>query len=280
MREAWPAVAEGARTFRTSAHMYDRHVGRYAAALSAALIETAGVQPGQRVLDVGCGPGGLASALAGLVGAQRVAAVDPSGPFVDACRERVPGADVRHGSAESLPFQDAEFDAVLSQLVVNFMTDAPAGVAEMRRVARSGGTVASCVWDYAGEMTFLRRFWDAAIALDPDGAGPLDEGVSMRWCSPEELHALWHESGLQDVETGALVVSAAYESFDDLWQPLAAGVAPSGAYCASLDPDRQAALRAELHRRLGSPAREFELTARAWYVRGRRRAPGPPPARA
>jgi SAM-dependent methyltransferase len=263
-------VAEGARTFRIAADLYDRFVGRYSPALPRELIAAAGVEPGQLALDVGCGPGGLATELAALLGAENVAAVDPSEPFVEACRARVPGADVRLGQAERLPFADAEFDVVLSQLVVNFMSDAQAGVGEMRRVTRSGGTVASCVWDYAGEMMLLRHFWDAAVAVDPEGAGPLDEAVSMRWCSPGELRALWEGADLADIATGALVVAADYEGFDDLWAPLVGGVGPAGAYCASLDPERQDELRAELHRRLGAPDGPFELTARAWFVRGRR----------
>ncbi len=96
------------------------------------------MRPGQRALDVGSGPGGLRRALAGVVGPANVAAVDPSETFVANRRERVPGADVRLGVAEALPFPDEAFDVVLSQLVVNFMADAEAGVREMRRVARPG----------------------------------------------------------------------------------------------------------------------------------------------
>ena len=262
-------MAEGARTFH-SAELYDRFVGRYSRALSRELIAAVGVEPGRRALDVGCGPGGLAAELAALVGPENVAAVDPSEPFVEACRSRIPGADVRLGKAEQLPFDDGSFDVVLSQLVLNFMTEARGGVGEMRRVAAAGGTVASCVWDYAGEMTLLRHFWDAAIAVDPAGASPRDEGVSMRWCSQDELRTLWKSVGCTDVQTGALVVSAPYEDFEDLWAPLAGGIGPAGAYTASLDPARQEALRAELHRRLGAPAGCFELTARSWFVRGRR----------
>jgi SAM-dependent methyltransferase len=164
-------------TFRASADVYDRHVGRYAPRLSAAMIAAPGVARGERVLDVGCGPGGLTRALADLLGADAVAAVDPSDTIVDACRERVPSADVRLARAEALPFADGTFDVVLSQLVINFLEDADAGLSEMRRVAKPGGTVAGCVWDYADGMRMLRTFWDAAIELDP--AAP-DEGETMR----------------------------------------------------------------------------------------------------
>ena len=248
-----------------SAEAYDRHVGRYGPALSRAHLAAADVKLGDVVLDVGCGPGSLTSALAGLVGADRVAAVDPSPAFVEACRARVPGADVRVATAESLPDFGRTFDVVLSQLVLNFMSSAEAGVAAMRDAARENGTVTSCVWDYAGEMTLLRGFWDAALELDP---GAPDEGTTMRYCSPRELRQLWKSAGLRDVGTTDLVVEADYADFDDLWAPFPTGLGPSGAYCVSLPPDEQEALRDAYFRRLGSPRGHFTLSARAWLVRG------------
>src|SRR5512141_2512720 len=139
--------------FAVPADAYDRYVGRYSPALARELLGFAGVAPGDHALDVGCGPGALTAALVGLLGADHVAAADPSEPFVEACRRRNPGARVELAPAESLPFADDEFDHVLSQLGVNFMADAPAGLAEMRRVTRPGGVIAGCTWDYAEGMT-------------------------------------------------------------------------------------------------------------------------------
>ncbi|HEY1369730.1 MAG TPA: methyltransferase domain-containing protein [Gaiellaceae bacterium] len=257
-----------AESFIASAEAYDRFVGRYSPALAAALIEFAGVEPGMRAVDVGCGPGGLTKTLAERLGPDNVSAADPSPPFVEACRARVPGAEVVAAAAEELPFADDAFDAALSQLVVNFMRDARAGVAEMRRVVRPGGTVASCVWDYGGEMTLLRAFWDAAGEVAPDRGAAADEGAIMRWVREGELAELWHETGLRDVRSGPLVVRAGYTDFEDLWSPLLTGVGPAGAFCASLDPERQRALHDALHRRLGAPEGAFELTARAWAAAG------------
>jgi SAM-dependent methyltransferase len=258
----------GAETFRASADAYDRFVGRYGAPLAAALMDFAGVAPGLRALDVGCGPGALAGALAGRLGADAVCAADPSQPFVDACRERLPGVEVVQARAEALPFEDDAFDAVLSQLVVNFMGDPLAGVREMARVARPGAIVASCVWDYAGEMTLLRAFWDAAREVEPERGAAADEGVVMPWCGEDELGGLWREAGCGDVRCGALTVSAAYASFADLWAPLPTGIGPAGAFCASLDDARRAALHDAYRRRLGVGDAPFELTARAWAVAG------------
>jgi len=259
---------DGAQTFRVAASEYDDHLGRYGRELARGLIGIAGVSSGMHVLDVGCGTGLLTLELADTVGADaRVAAVDPSAPFVDACRARVPGADVREGYAERLAFGDGEFDAVLSQLVVNFMTDAEAGVREMRRVTRPGGVVAAAVWDYAGEMTMLRAFWDAAIAVDCSSASA-DEGRTMPYCDPGSLAMLWRTAGLADVEVRELRPSVQYQNFDDLWRPFTRGVAPSGAYVVGLDEDSRAALRDEFLVRLGRPPDSFTLTARAWAVRG------------
>jgi hypothetical protein len=138
----------------------------------------------------------------------------------------------------------------------------------MARVTRPDGTVAAAVWDYAGEMTLLRRFWDAAVALDP-GAADRDEGRSMPFCTPEALRGLWSGAGLGDVRVTEVVVVAGYDDFEDLWQPLELGVGPSGAYVTALAPAARAVFREELRSRLGVGDGPFSLSARAWVAAGR-----------
>jgi SAM-dependent methyltransferase len=232
------------------------------------MIGVAGVARGQRALDVGCGPGALARALARLLGPDAVAAVDPSEASVTTCRRRVPGADVRVACAEELPFGDGEFDAALAQLVVPWMSEPRRGVAEMRRVVRPGGVVAACTWDFASGMTMLRTFWDAALALDRPGATEYGASKRTPLCEPDELRGLWARVGLLEIDAGELVVGAEYADFDDFWWPFPAGVGGSGSYCASLDKAGQDELREEVRRRLRSPEGPFRLTARAWFVRG------------
>ena len=254
--------------FQAPADAYDRFVGRYGGRLATSLVVFAGMERGMRALDVGSGPGALTAVLADWLGPANVAAVEPSEPFAAACRTRVPGAEVVVAPAEELPVEDGSFDAAFSQLVVNFMSDPERGVREMARVTRPGGVVASCVWDYAGEMTLLRAFWDAAREVEPERAAAADEGVVMRWCGEGELAELWRRCGLEHVRSGALVVEAEYEGFDDLWAPFPTGVGPAGAFCASLDAERQAELRAAYRRRLGAGDEPFTLAARAWAAAG------------
>jgi SAM-dependent methyltransferase len=255
----------GPVSFVVAGDAYDRFMGRYSRELAPPLIEFARIRSGMNVLDVGSGPGALSERLAERVGPELVSAADPSEPFVAACAERVPGADVRQAAAEKLPWPDEAFDAALAQLVVNFMRDPHAGVAEMRRVVRSGGIVGACTWDYGDGMQMLRLFWNTARALDPDAP---DEGRTMRFRSSEELEELWRAVGFSHVETGPLVVETTYADFDDFWQPLTLGVGPVGSYCKSVEPKQRKALRDELFVSLGSPVGPFTLSARAWAVRG------------
>ena len=255
--------------FDAPAEAYDRFVGRYSGALARSLMAAAGVTAGERALDVGCGPGALTSELVAVLGAGNVSAVDPSPGFAAACEARNIGVRVTVASAESLPFEDAAFDVALAQLVVNFMTDAAAGVREMARVVRSGGVVGAATWDYVDGMTLLRAFWDAAAIVDAT-AQARDEGHVMRYATADELARLWSECGLAGVRTDAAVVSAGYDDFEDLWLPLERGVGPAGAYVLTLDDDRRRALKSGLRERLGVDASgAFSLDARAWLVTGR-----------
>lgn len=248
-------------------HPYDRHVGRYGAELAAHLIEFAGIAPGDRVLDVGCGTGRLTVALAERVGAERVAAIDPSAEAVAVCRARVPSADVRCGSAEDLPFADRALDAALAQLVVNLVDDPPAAVSEMVRVVKPGGVVAACFWDDR-EMPLLRSYWDAVAAVAPGKLAGIEARARVGVADLEQLRRWWEDAGLREVDLGAFEVSADYESFEDLFHPFEAGVGHSGGLYAALESGTRAAIREEARRALGSPAGAFTLTAKVRAVRG------------
>ncbi len=252
--------------FEVSGDAYDRLIGRYSGMLATRFCDAAGVSAGQTTLDVGCGPGALTSELVSRVGAASVTAIDPSHAFVAECRRRHPDVDVRTGSAESLAYPDASFDAVLSQLVLHFVGDPESAAAEMRRVLRQGGVVGACVWDFTGGMRLLRTFWLAAVAIDP---GAPAETTVRRFGADGDAASLFRAAGFRDVVAGAIDVEATYTGVDDLWSGFTNGVGPIGQYVATLSADHRAAIRAEMARRLGNPLGPFVLSARAWYATGR-----------
>jgi SAM-dependent methyltransferase len=250
-------------TFAVAADSYDRFMGRYSVLLAPQLAALADVAGGQRVLDVGCGPGALTTELVRLVGSDRVTAVDPSESFVAAARERHPGVTVELAGAEQLPFPDGSFDASLAQLVVHFMADPVAGLREMARVTLAGGVIAACVWDYGGGTSPLSTFWDAARELDPG----VDDESRLPGARAGHLAELFGAAGLREVEETALEVSIEHSTFEDWWEPFTLGVGPAGAFAAGLDPERQVALRELCRARV--PEAPFVLTASAWAARGR-----------
>ncbi|HEY6277044.1 MAG TPA: methyltransferase domain-containing protein [Streptosporangiaceae bacterium] len=246
--------------FNVSRDAYNRFMGRYSEPLASCLADLAGVRPGQRALDVGCGPGALTAELASRLGADAVTAVDPSRSFTAAVTERLPGVDVRRAAAESLPFGDRAFDATLAQLVVHFMADPVAGLAEMSRVTRPGGVVAACVWDHAGGTGPLAAFWHAVRELDP--AAPDESGLAG--AREGHLAALFARAGMTAAQPARLTVTVTHPSFDDWWEPFLLGVGPAGAYVVSLAADRRELLRGHCQALLGTGP--FRIGATAWAV--------------
>jgi SAM-dependent methyltransferase len=249
-------------SFDVAADSYDRFMGRYSTVLAPSFADFAGVRREQRALDVGCGPGALTTELVARLGADSVAAVDPSEPFVEAAKARHPGVDVRRASADALPHSDTAFDVTLAQLVVHFLPDPVAGLVEMARVTRSGGVVAACVWDFAGDRAPISAFWRAARDGDPDVRDESD----LSGARAGHLTDLFAAAGLSDVEETALPVSVEHATFDEWWAPFELGVGPAGAYVAALDGEERVALR-ERCRGLLPPA-PFTLVAAVWAARG------------
>lgn len=237
-------------------------MGRYSTLLAPLFADFAGITAGQRVLDVGCGPGALTGELVSSVGPEKVSAVDPSESFVAAIRDRFPTVTVQRAPAEDLPFGDASFDATLAQLVVHFMSDPVAGVREMRRVTRSGGVVAACVWDHEGGTAPLSVFWDAVRRLDPDAR--TESGLAG--AREGHLAQLFTEAEVGDIAESTLSISVDHQTFEEWWEPYTLGVGPAGNYVAELDTASRSQLQGLCQEML--PAAPFTLTAQAWAARG------------
>ena len=249
-------------SFEVAAEGYDRYVGRYSRALAPKFLDFAAITSGP-VLDVGCGPGAVTGELSARFGTDAVAAVDPSIPFVAACRARFPGADVRVATGEALPFEDNAFGGAVSQLVLAFVREPNRMSAELRRVVRVEGVVATCMFSATG-FEMLRAFWQAARSFDPDA--PDDASLPFRRIA--ELVDLWTRAGFRDVSTATLQVSADYADFDDLWSPFAFGIGPAAGYLGRQSEERREAIRDAVFERLGKPDGPFSLTAAVVAVRG------------
>jgi ubiquinone/menaquinone biosynthesis C-methylase UbiE len=241
--------------FNVSDAAYDNFMGRFSIPLGPVFADFAGVMTGQRVLDVGAGTGALTTEL--VRREATVAAADPSPPFVAALRKRFPDVEVEEAPAEDLPWPDESFDAAMAQLVIAFMRDAPAGVAEMRRVVRPGGVVAVCMWDRDG-MEMLGAVNRTQRALDPSRPTP-EQLTNYR--TREEIERL------MGAEVEALEVEAGYVGFDELWESIADGAGPAGEWAKSLDIEQRREARAELYRQVGEPEGPFTLRGRAWAAR-------------
>jgi SAM-dependent methyltransferase len=250
-------------TFNVSGDAYNRFMGRFSEPLGVEFVQVADLQTGQRVLDVGCGPGALTAPLVERLGIDAVFAIDPSASFVAALGERFPGIDVRSGVCEQLPFPDDQFDATLAQLVVHFMTDPVSGLQEMARVTRPGGVVGACVWDYGGSGSPLATFWQAVHDVDPDAH---DEG-ELPGTREGHLAELFEAAGIRDIEPTSLTVNARFETFEDWWDPFTLGVGPAGSYVATLDQEQRETLRLRCAQLF--PATPYEVSPSAWCVRGR-----------
>jgi SAM-dependent methyltransferase len=254
-----------------SGDAYEPYVGRWSRLVAREFLIWLALPPGLRWLDVGSGTGALSRVILDSAGPLAVVGVDQSKDYVAYASGRVsdPRATFRVADAQALPFPNPEFDVAVSSLVLNFVPAQARALAEMRRAVRKGGTAAVYVWDYAGEMQLMRRFWDAAVALDP-AAQELDEGRRFPVCKPEPLAELFRQVGFRDVDGRAIDVPTVFRDFDDYWSPFLGGQGPAPGYCMSLTEDRRAALRERI--RTGLPVRHdgsIHLTARAWAVKAR-----------
>lgn len=248
--------------FDVAADHYDRYMGRYSEPLADELLKAAPVARGERALDVGCGPGALTVRLAERLGQRQVAGADPSVTFVEAAQARLPDADIRLASAEGLPFANDAFDAVYAHLVVPFMADADAGVAEMRRVGRPGARIAVTAWDHAGGGP-LADFWRAAREVD--AAAPDESG--HRGAHEGDLVAVLVDAGLEQVRPAVLQVDVVHARFEEWWEPYTFGVGPAGDYLRRLGSEQRSAIEARARARLGCGP--ITVIGRAWCAVGR-----------
>jgi SAM-dependent methyltransferase len=249
---------------------YERYVGRWSRVVAPSFVRWLGLPAGRSWLDVGAGTGVLTQAILDHAAPTRIVAVDLSAAYVDYARSAVtdPRVEFAVGDAARIADGTAEFDAAVAGLVLNFVPSPPEVVRGMTNAVVSGGTVAAYVWDYLGRMEMVRRFWDAAMAIDP-AAGEYHAQTSYALCNPDALGELFDGAGLNAVESVPIDAPARFSDFDDLWTPFLGAQGSVARYLRSRDDDTRDAIRDRLRQLApGEADGAIVLNARAWAVKG------------
>jgi SAM-dependent methyltransferase len=225
---------------------YERSMGRWSRRLAPGVIAFASIAGAHRVLDVGCGTGSLLFELARDPGLTEMTGIDASEIYVEAARGRTsdPRIAIHHGDACAMPFEDAAFDAAISQLVLQFVPDPLQAVREMRRVVRQGGVVAAAVWNSFGGMPHQRMFWDTAAMLDPKAVPLRAATFSRKTTVKGDLPSLFEQAGLSGITESSATIWMDFADFADFWGPIAGGEGTLGKYATSLSAELAGQLEA------------------------------------
>jgi SAM-dependent methyltransferase len=255
----------------SSGAAYERYMGRWSRRIAPLFLDWLAPAPGLDWLEIGCGSGALTAAILARGAPRELLAIEPSEGFLAQARATLsdPRVAFRQGGAPT-DLEPAGRDLVVSGLVLNFIPDRAAALADMRRLLRPGGRLGFYVWDYpGGGVEFLRAFWTEAVALDP-AAEALTEGRRFPFCAPGPLAAEIAAAGFREVEIVSLKAESRFAGFDDYWRPFTLGAGPAPGYCASLPAEARDRLEARLRARLVPQGDgPIALRLRAWAARAR-----------
>lgn len=227
---------------------YERLMGRWSRVAGEIFLDWLDAPANVRWLDVGCGNGAFTEALIARCGPAEVIGIDPSKGQLAFARTRAAArpAQFRIGDAQALPFCDARFDVAVMALVVTYLSDPGRAVAEMARVVRSGGWVATYMWDVPSAGTPVHPIYVAMESLGMPAPRPPGAAVSRR----DTMRALWEDAGLRSIETCVIRIPVMYADFDDFWESHSVPVAPSGNAIHEMSPAAREQVRARLRQQL------------------------------
>jgi SAM-dependent methyltransferase len=245
---------------------YERYMGNWSRLVGEKFLSWLAPLPGLRWLDVGSGNGAFTELLVNQCAPAEVQGIDPSAAQITFARARPMAgmAEFRQGDAMALPFSDDSFDAAVMALVIFFVPDPAKGLAEMVRVVRPGGMVATYVWDMFGGGFTLEPIQAEMRAMGLTPVLPPSASASRM----EALRALWTGAGVEAVEAREITVQRTFSDFDDFWATslLAASIRPMVSTMASDDLEL---LKTRVRARLPADATgRITYNARANAIKG------------
>jgi SAM-dependent methyltransferase len=252
---------------------YEAWLGRWSTQLAKQFLDFTDFPEAGELLDVGCGTGALTLSMAGRWPGRGVIGIDLAAPYISYAKYRRTGhwPVFEVGDACALKYEDGRFAGVTAQLVFIFIPKPEIALREMRRVTRSGGTVAAVVWNQPGGLVYQRMFFDTAVAIDPNARTIRDRMFANPVVMPGGLAGFFQEAGLVAIEERSLSIQMDYVSFEDYWRSFLAAQGPVGVYFTNLDPELKARIKAAVRDAYcsGAPDGPRSLAASAWAVRGR-----------
>jgi SAM-dependent methyltransferase len=254
----------------TNGDPYEYFMGRWSTLMAPEFLKWLNVPSNKKWLDIGCGTGALSKAIEQNSRPKSICCIDPSENFIQKVKNRISiQGEFRVGSAENIPFENENFEIIVSGLALNFFPNLEKALLEMKRVSKPNGIIAAYVWDYSGRMDFLRYFWNAAYQIDPNSKN-LDEGIRFPICNSNILINAFQEAGLVEIKSSVLDIDTVFKNFEDYWNPFLGGQGPAPSYLDSLSAELQQELKNKLRERLHCEQDDsIKLLGRAIAIKGK-----------
>jgi ubiquinone/menaquinone biosynthesis C-methylase UbiE len=240
---------------------YERFMGRWSQIAGAKFLDWLDAPKNLRWIDVGCGNGAFTEVLIARASPAAVTGIDPSDGQISYARTRSGAAMAKFqvADAQNLPFPDNSFDAASMALVIAFVPDPVKAAAEMARVVKPGGWVATYMWDVLSGGLPIQPIYGALESLGLEALRPPGSINSTK----DNMRAAWEKAGLQSVEMAEIRIPVVYSDFDDFWDSTSAPTGPTGKVIGDMSPGTREKFKARLREQLPIGA-DGRIAYEAW----------------
>ena len=255
------------QSFFTDGEAYERMMGRWSRSAGSIFLDWLDLPSGLRWVDVGCGTGAFTQSLLDGCAPREVRAVDPSADQIAYARTTPVGKTVKFqvGDAQLLPFGSGEFDAASMALVITFIPDPARALAEMKRVVKPGGTIATYVWDFLNGGSPQQPLRAAIEATGITVAHMPGHENSTR----EAVGRLFSAAALDDIATRMIEIEVSYPDFDAYWESQTALANTTVQYLRKMTAADVERVKTYLRDHLPMESGQIAYTARASAAKGR-----------